>query len=198
MTYSPGANLYGIGVGSRPENVEVPHYDTRAPTTYDTNYPLGKQWVWPNNGVWSLNYLLSTNNVLAATWVQLVNGTGDLLAVVGTTNQIVATPNTPSSGTTTLTIPGTFSAPGSVSVGTKLFITTGTNASAGQTGAMTGGTITVATTAVTANSLIYLTVGVPGGTVGSPYVSSVATGTSFTISSTSTLDTSKVNWLIIN
>ena len=52
MTTQPGANIYTQGFGSRPENVEVPHLDVRAPTTTDVLYPIGKKWgmflyVWP-------------------------------------------------------------------------------------------------------------------------------------------------------
>jgi hypothetical protein len=45
MGFQPGANLYTAGFGSRPENVEVPHIDTRAPAASDVNYPVGKSWI---------------------------------------------------------------------------------------------------------------------------------------------------------
>jgi hypothetical protein len=63
---------------------------------------------------------------------------------------------------------------------------------------LSSGTVTVNTTAVTANSRIFLTVN--GGTltnVGTPYVSARSPGTSFTITSTNASDASDVAWLII-
>lgn len=82
--------------------------------------------------------------------------------------------------------------------GNKLAITTGANASCGQSGAMTAGTITIATTAVTASSLIFLTNAGPAGTVGTLSVGTITAATSFVINSSSDIDTSVVNWLIIN
>ncbi|MCE0484364.1 MAG: hypothetical protein LV479_09025 [Methylacidiphilales bacterium] len=67
----------------------------------------------------------------------------------------------------------------------------GSNAKQG-TATLTGGTVTVSDSAVTANSRIFLTVQSPGGTVGVPYVSVRTAGTSFTITSTSGSDTSTV------
>lgn len=73
----------------------------------------------------------------------------------------------------------------------------GANAKMG-TATLVGGTVTVSTTAVTANSRIFLTVN--GGTllnVGSTYISARTAATSFTISSTNVLDSSNVAWIII-
>jgi len=72
--FQPGANLYTQGFGSRPENVEVPHYDVRAPTTTDILYPIGKQWVWSaQQQIWELVQITSTQGVTSAVWVQLTN-----------------------------------------------------------------------------------------------------------------------------
>lgn len=76
-------------------------------------------------------------------------------------------------------------------------ISTGTNAIMG-TAVLSGGTVVVNTTKVTANSIIILTV--QGGTltnIGSEYVSARTAGTSFTISSSNVLDASTVGWLIL-
>jgi len=62
---------------------------------------------------------------------------------------------------------------------------------------LAAGTVVVPTDKVAADSRIQLTVQVPGGTVGSPYVSARTAGTSFTITSTSAADTSQVAWHII-
>lgn len=89
-----------------------------------------------------------------------------------------------------------------VTAGNKIKIQTGTNASAGTTGALTptvGGSVTtVVTSAVTATSIILLTAQTSGGAPGALRVSAKVATTSFTITSTSATDTSTVGWLIIN
>jgi len=82
-------------------------------------------------------------------------------------------------------------------VGKGLYIKEGTNATMGHA-TLSGGTVVVSTTKVTANSRIQLTIN--GGTltnVGSVYESTRTAGTSFTISSTNVLDASDVSWVII-
>lgn len=86
---------------------------------------------------------------------------------------------------------------GDIQVGTKLKITTGTNASAG-TGTLSAGTVTVSTTAVTANSLIFLTDTSNGANIGVLSVGTKTPGTSFVVNSSNALDSSTFNWLIIN
>lgn len=82
--------------------------------------------------------------------------------------------------------------------GNKINITTGTNASAG-TGTLSGGTVTISTTAVTASSLIFLTdTNSSIVNVGSLTVSSKSAGVSFTVNSTNIADTSTFNWFIVN
>jgi hypothetical protein len=83
--------------------------------------------------------------------------------------------------------------------GNKINIATGTNASVG-TATLSGGTVTVSTTAVTASSKIFLTDATTGAltNVGSPTVGTIVAGTSFVINSTNVLDNSAVNWIIIN
>lgn len=80
----------------------------------------------------------------------------------------------------------------------KLVIPTGSNTSAGVSGAMTAGSITISTTAVTASSLIFLSVATPGGTQGFLSVGTIVAGTSFVINSSGATDTSTVNWWIVN
>lgn len=75
------------------------------------------------------------------------------------------------------------------------FVTSGTAARAG-TAVLVAGTVTVNSTAVGASARIMLTTQIPGGTVGAVYVSARVNGTSFTITSTSLLDTSTVAWEI--
>lgn len=84
--------------------------------------------------------------------------------------------------------------------GNKISITTGSNASAG-TGTLVGGSATISTTAVTANSLIFVTdtaISLTNvGTLTVPTASIIA-GTSFVVKSTNILDISTFSWLIIN
>lgn len=80
--------------------------------------------------------------------------------------------------------------------GNGLYIKEGSNATMGRA-ALVAGTVTINTTKVTANSEIFLTNNVNGGTVGTPTVSARTAGTSFTITSTNAADTSTISWLII-
>lgn len=259
MGFQPGANLYTAGFGSRPENVEVPHIDTRAPAASDVNYPVGKPWINQSaNAAYVLTSLTSLNGTVTANWQSTAGATSAIASInnnapvagnytlAGTTNQIAVAQ---SSGTTTFSIPtspsvaGTLTAAtgltattgnitasaGSVSAnttvtagtgitattgaitasngnlvlgsaGNKISVATGANASAGTSGAMTAGVVTVNTTAVTANSLIFAmpatlgTVTVPS----SVYVSAITAGTSFTLTSSAATDTSTWNWWLIN
>ena len=77
-----------------------------------------------------------------------------------------------------------------------LGVTEGTNAKMG-TAVLVAGSKVVSTTAVTANSRIYLTSNVDGGTPGWVRVSARTAGTSFTITSSSGTDTSTVAWVIV-
>jgi hypothetical protein len=94
MVFQPGANLYTQGFGSRPENVEVPHYDTRAPSSTDVLYPVGKEWVWINNSIYKLLGFSTSAGVTSANWVQISSSTGPVESVTGTANQILANPTT--------------------------------------------------------------------------------------------------------
>lgn len=184
MPLQPGANLNTVAFGNRPENVEVPHLDVREPTTSDVNYPIGKRWVWIGNGEYTLISQSSIGGVLVSNWQALgaVSGNISASSVTATSGNLTA-----SNGNLVL---GT--------AGNKIQIATGTNASVGTSGAMTAGTVTVNTTAVTASSLIFLTVKTPGGTQGILSVGTITAGTSFVINSSSNTDTSTVQWLIIN
>lgn len=86
-----------------------------------------------------------------------------------------------------------------LAAGNKLKIATGSNASIGTT-TLVGGTVTVNTAAVTTGSIIFLTCNTPGGTQGflSAPSASIVNATSFVINSSNVLDTSTVNWIIIN
>lgn len=80
--------------------------------------------------------------------------------------------------------------------GGGLRIKEGANAMMG-TATLVGGTVTVPTTKVTANSRVFLTAQNTGGTPGALRVSGRSAGTSFTVTSTSGSDTSAVAWMIV-
>lgn len=65
------------------------------------------------------------------------------------------------------------------------------------TAVLVAGTATVANSAISSAARIFLTTQVPGGTVGTPYVSARTAGTSFTITSTSGTDTSTVAYFLV-
>ncbi len=66
------------------------------------------------------------------------------------------------------------------------------------TAVLVAGTVTVADTSVTVNSVIRCTNKTAGGTVGVPFVSARSAGTSFTITSTSGTDTSTVQYDVVS
>jgi len=80
--------------------------------------------------------------------------------------------------------------------GRGLRIKEGSNAKMGS-GTLVGGTLTVNTTAVTANSRIFAFCNSPGGTPGFLRCSARVAGTSFTILSSSGTDTSTFSWILI-
>lgn len=132
MTSQNGAMLYTQGFGSRPENVEIPIIQNRAPTAQDTQkgfLPIGKRWIdETNNAEYVLTSYSTSGGPLTANWIFLGSAAGSLIAVAGTANQITSTT---AAGTATLTLPATVIAPGSIastttiSAGTGLTVTTG-------------------------------------------------------------------------
>lgn len=136
----PGGMLYGIAIGARPENVEVPHIDIRSPVATDINYPVGKRWI---NTVASLEFTLvsvtSAGGVVAAVWSSIGTLAGPLntltgdsggtitpvagnLNIFGTGGQIITAG---SAGAITLSLPAAIVTPGSLTTTTTL--TVGTN-----------------------------------------------------------------------
>lgn len=83
-----------------------------------------------------------------------------------------------------------------LTIGKGLAIAEGSNAKQG-TAVLVAGTVTVANTSVTANSRIFLTGQLLGGTAGGLNVTSRVAGTSFTVTSTNAADTSTFAYEII-
>lgn len=133
MTAPGFSNMYSQNAGMTPSVPFSTHFDTRAPTTTDINYPLLTIWNWAANGIWILNAFSSAGGTLSATWVQVSDADGPVESVVGTANQVTVTT---SSGTATVSLPSAITTPGS--------LTTTTTLSSGTT--LTGGTGITATT----------------------------------------------------
>ncbi len=121
-------------------------------------------------GAWQTNYAYVTNDVI-------------------TYQGIMYVVNTPFTSTATFD-------PTNLTAVESSVVREGTNARMGLA-VLVGGTVVVNTTAVTADSRIFLTTNVPGGTPGFLRVSARTAGTSFTILSSSGSDTSSVAWLIV-
>ena len=83
-----------------------------------------------------------------------------------------------------------------VTAGQGLQVKGGSNCKLG-TSALTAGTVTVANTAVTANSRIFLTAQNNAGTPGFLSITTITAGTSFVVKSSSNTDTSTVAWFIV-
>lgn len=82
-------------------------------------------------------------------------------------------------------------------LGKTIFFKTGSNAKAG-TATLVGGTVTISTTAITANSIITLSIPRTGLlNVGTYEESARTAGTSFVITSSNVLDTSTFDWVLM-
>jgi len=250
----PGAMLYSQGFGAKPENVEVPVLQSRAPTSADILFPIGKKWVdQVGNATYELTSFSTFNGTVTANWqassgvtsgIATINSNAPVsnnYIIAGTASQLTATQT---AGTTTLSIPAAFIAPGSIAsttsitAGTSLTATlgaitatngnfvkgtagnkdiyssVGSSAAAGAnsagTAVLVGGTVTIATTAVTASSLIRLyrqSIGATGAaSVGILSIGTITSGTSFVINSVQIAnatalqasDVSVVFWEIVN
>ena len=66
------------------------------------------------------------------------------------------------------------------------------------TATLVGGTIAVADTNITANSVIRVANKTIGGTAGAPFISARSVGVSFTITSTSGTDTSVIQYDVVS
>lgn len=201
----------------------------RPSNTIDKQYEHGYFWL-SSLDAYTLNAQNQRVYGDGSLWYQAGNSSGSpnwtiisdgssIVSILGTTNQITST-NV--AGTITLSIPNTFVAPGSVtaSVGNitatdgnivlgnagnkQVYTSVATTDTAGANSAGTvelvTGTIVVKTTAVTASSLIRLTLQ-ELGTVTTPmpiHAHNIVAGVSFDITSSDNTDTSTVFWEIVN
>src|ERR1700729_1500512 len=91
MTVTQGANLYTVAYGTRPEAVEIPTFQPRAPTTSDVQWPLGKEWInTVGNGVYKLTSFTTTSGVVTANWTLLGTSGGALNTLTGDTGGALA------------------------------------------------------------------------------------------------------------
>ena len=202
-------------------------YALRAPTTQDIYNP-GTRWqnnavqpavqyytigsgIWyelPNTSFGVSSVAGTTNQITASPTVGSVvlsipsvfvapGSIASTTTVTGGTGVIATTGNVTSTAGNLVATIGNLNLNGPTS---KINISAATPASAsiGTSAVLSTGTVTVATTAVTAASKIFLTRAVAGGTLGNLSVGTITAGTSFTITSDGATDTSTVNWLIIN
>lgn len=98
MMFQPGSVLNTQGMANRPENVEVPHIDTRAPIDSQDVFPytIGKRWIDKQNETyWYLANFYNTidgngNAKLNANWILLngPGGNGDLFSLSDTANTV--------------------------------------------------------------------------------------------------------------
>ena len=165
MSFQPGADVYTQGFGSRPENIEVPHIDVRAPAATDVNYPVGKVWIYAANGSYRLLSLSSVAGVLSANW-SLLGTVGGALNTLSDQSAITVTPvasniqlsgtasqitSTAGSGVITFSLPSAIVTPGSLTTTSTLSV--GTNATITGTLGVTGLT-TLATLAQVGTAII--------------------------------------------
>jgi len=121
-----------------------------------------------------------------------VAGNSTVGGTLGVTGVLTASAGVNSTGDVTITSGNAVVA----TAGKGVKVKEGSNATMG-TLAVNGATpVVVSTTAVTANSRIFLTTNVAGGTPAFCYVSTRTAGTSFTVQGVAS-DTSTVAWLIV-
>lgn len=181
MSFQPGAVLNTQSFGNRPESVEVPHIDTRAPTSADVRdatcivFPIGKRWVDKvGNASYDLTSLSSPGGILTATWVSTAGGAGSFstltvsgLSTLGPITQVgTASINASGSSVTTIGTGGTGAvnignATGNVSVTGKLTASTGLVAT---TGGVINAAGAIATTATSGFNYLSSCAGTPTGT----------------------------------
>lgn len=105
-----------------------------APTTQTLNGPSGPYKIGnfivdiSTGNLWYLSSVSASGGVTSANWIELSSGSGNIIAINGTANQVTASTT---AGTTTLSTPSTFIAPGSIASTTTLTGGTGITATLG-------------------------------------------------------------------
>jgi len=180
--------------------------------------PIGN--VTPNTGKFTTLQVTSTLNVTGLSTLGAltqagstnINITGAALTNIGvggtgavqignTTGNTAVTGTLTTSAGITATLGNITATNGNIVLGTlgnRIIVPTGTNATAGTSAAMSGtpGAVTVATTASSATCKIFYARNITGGTPGEVSITA-QNGTGFTLTSTGN-ETSTFNWWIIN
>lgn len=149
-------------------------------------------------GIWGGNVTPSLNNYafIAGSGGTLINSpTGGVINFLfnGTVSVVNATSTVWGFGVPVTITTGDLKI---LTIGNGLQIKTGTNSRIG-TGALTGGTFTVANTSVTANTRVFLQDTTSGSLVNVGSLTVVTTaGTGFVVTSSNALDTSTFNWVL--
>jgi len=218
-------SLYGFPMPT-PNQFPIPIAARRDPAASDTGYIIGQVWVNRTAGTifaltsnaggiatWlSIGGTLTPSVATLTAATNITSTAGNILASAGnittTLGNIVATQGNitatlgnivATQGNITATLGDITATNGNIIMGTAgngLRIKTGANARLGTSAAMVAGTIAIANTSVTANTKVFLSPATTGGTQGALSVVLNA-GVGFTINSNSALDTSTVNWLLI-
>lgn len=181
MSIQTGAALYAQSVGVRYEDVEIPEVQTRAPTTSDIRYPIGKIWIdRVGDAAYALTSISTITGEPVASWAAIGGSSVAISNVLGTANQITSSVV---GGVATLSIPAAFQAPGSVTAATGLIATSGgVTASAGNISASAGSVS--ASTTVTAGTGITSTTGNIVATAGAVSAGTTVTATLGAITAT--------------
>ena len=79
----------------------------------------------------------------------------------------------------------------------RIVVASGRAVRSAGTATLSIGTVTVTAPAVTADSLIFITRRTAGGTTGDLRLGAITSGVGFVINSSSALDSSTVNWVVI-
>ncbi len=218
MSIPTGSVFYSQGQGSVPENVEIPIYSQRDPSPIDVRYPVGKRWInQVSNVEWVLTSFSSNTGGTLATWTNLVSqeetgavtsispdeGTSPVYPTNGSIALVGDDNNISTNGGIALV---TINLSGELKVNTLTLGSTGgeiiitdqstSTSSVGET-TLSGGTVTVTTSACTSSSLIFITPLFYEGSIGATYVETVSNG-SFVLRSTNGGDASRYGYLIIN
>lgn len=207
-----------------------PIFKTRAPGSKDKNFNIGQVWVYKVSNTVRNSYMFGgLTSAGVPIWMQQSNGAGDISTLTGSTGGAISPTAgniTLAAGTGMLSIAGSgstltfnvnFAAPPALGSGTPAAVsstilthgkenyttlasTTSAGALSAGSVALVGGTATIASTAVTANSLIRISVQALGTVTTAKAVAATAktAGVSFVLTSADATDTSTIFWEIIN
>src|SRR5580692_1738140 len=208
-----GANwiLLGSGAGAIESVLGTANQITATPSGTTVTLSLPSAITAPGSLTVTSGFTVSAGTT-AITGTTNINTSGSAVSSIGTggtgavnignaTGNTAVTGSLTASTSLTATLGNITATNGNLSLstaGNKIVIATGSNASVGTSGAMSGspGAVTVATTASSATATIFYSRAATGGTPGEVSITAQG-GTGFTLTSTGN-ETSTFNWWIIN